>query len=218
MAARLTGMNQRALLCSFLSLLSVTEGSGTVSVATNQSLVLGAENQWALLPAVYTVSGQPPPFLHFTWTASSAPVVLKTIRFADGQAREDPNKTYIPQSAYQGRVVFFSRNGSLLIRNLTANDTGPYTLTVKSSHGTVHAVSINLTVVRDAGVSNACGILDSTDLNSTEMFSCFSSPFVHSPAGLAVMLRLVSVAISLTLLASIYLVAKRTCYRGKELF
>ncbi|XP_015200035.1 uncharacterized protein [Lepisosteus oculatus] len=152
MAARLTGMNQRALLCSFLSLLSVTEGSGTVSVATNQSLVLGAENQWALLPAVYTVSGQPPPFLHFTWTASSAPVVLKTIRFADGQAREDPNKTYIPQSAYQGRVVFFSRNGSLLIRNLTANDTGPYTLTVKSSHGTVHAVSINLTVVRDAGV------------------------------------------------------------------
>ncbi|XP_066574460.1 uncharacterized protein LOC136764367 [Amia ocellicauda] len=216
MSDKCTGMCQKALLYSLVYFISIIVHCRTIQVATGQAFVLGTEGGSALLPVVYTLSEEAPPFLHITWQFGSTTVILKTIRFTEGQASEDPSKTYIPLPKYQGRVSVFSHNASLLIQNLSLWDSGTYTFTVKNSNTAITKVlSVNLTVLPDIGNHNPYGDLE---LNSTDLTSCQGSLFFHSTAGLAITLRLISLGISFALLSFIYFMAKRTCNTEEDFF
>ncbi|RXM33424.1 HEPACAM family member 2 [Acipenser ruthenus] len=211
MAVKALGPSRNVFLFCCLNYISFTAVCGTLRVTTNQSLVVGFENQSVLLPAVYILSEQPL-FMQINWDFGMTPVILQTIHFQGGKAFEDPKKSFVSEKQYQGRVAVFPQNGSLLIKNLTLSDSGTYKITVKNSQtGSPQSMHVVLKVLQNEEASSTYLGLEGDEVNSTEAPPCQSHRVVRSGVGVAVAMEAVSFGVSITLLLLIYLIAKKTC-------
>ncbi|XP_025963559.2 uncharacterized protein LOC112987746 isoform X2 [Dromaius novaehollandiae] len=135
-------------LCSILLL----RLSQAVLIKIPQDLVNGTVGQSVLLPVSYKLSSSshfPLPF-HWTFSNRSERIVTCTVLNCSLSAEGTPkhcSAKHFPHAAYQGRVVLFPENASLLLRDLQLKDSGVYSVTFKQQ---IQTRRITLTVYSEA--------------------------------------------------------------------
>ncbi|KAG7458995.1 hypothetical protein MATL_G00226560 [Megalops atlanticus] len=212
------GFGKYSLQCiAYCILISVVCAS--VHLKANQEQVTGMESQSALLPAVYNVTGSPPSFLVLTWTSSNSTVIVNTVRFTAGRVAIKENKEFVPLH-YKERVHIYPANGSLLLRNITQEDAGVYTLTVKdSSTGMEQTAAVKLTILPNEGLVEFFPDSYRDNVSTvTNLSACNHTLSQGNPVVLAIVLRTSSLGISALILTSICLIAKAMSYREADLF
>ncbi|XP_064374109.1 uncharacterized protein LOC112987767 isoform X2 [Dromaius novaehollandiae] len=113
-----------------------------------QDSVNGTVGQSVLLPVSYKLSSSSHFPLPFYWTFSnrSEQIVTCTVLNCSLSAEGAPkhcSAKHFPHAAYQGRVVLFPENASLLLRDLQLRDSGVYSVTFKQQ---IQTWRITLTV------------------------------------------------------------------------